>query len=109
MSLPNQKKIKIHKEPCDSDNLYSIININALNAAMKNLTQSGTFKLWVYLVKNQDGYSFDLSCVDCSEWGIKKDTYHNSVKELISKGYLQNIGANKYIFYDLPPVSEKSV
>ena len=28
-------------------------------------------------------YEFDLSKVDCSSWGIKSDSYHSAVKDLI--------------------------
>lgn len=96
MSVPNQKKI--NKEICNSTNLYATINLEALNAAMKDLTKIGAFKLWMYLSKNQDGYEFDLSCADCGTWGIKKDTYHNAVNELINKGYLIKNSKNRYIF-----------
>lgn len=109
MSVPNQKKIKINKEICDSSNLYATINLDALHAAMKDLTKIGAFKLWLYLSKNQDGYEFDLSCVDCGAWGIKKDTYHNAVNELISRGYLIEIGKNRYIFREKRIVYENAV
>ncbi|MGN0106709.1 MAG: hypothetical protein ACI4A5_03295 [Hominilimicola sp.] len=109
MSVPNQKKIKINKEICDSTNLYATINLDALNAAMKDLTKIGTFKLWMYLSKNQDGYEFDLSCVDCGTWGIKKDAYHNAVNELIDKGYLIKDNQNRYIFREKKVVYENAV
>ena len=109
MSVPNQKKIKINKEICDSSNLYATINLEALHAAMKDLTKIGAFKLWMYLSKNQDGYEFDLSCVDCGTWGIKRDSYHGAVNELIDKGYLVKNNQNRYIFNEKKIVYENDV
>lgn len=100
--VANQKRVIINKEKCDMLNHYAVVNINALQQAMCNLKKAGTFKLWMYLAKNQNGYSFDLSCVDCGKWGIKPDTYHAAVKELIEKKYLIEIKNKNYDFYEIP-------
>lgn len=64
--------------------------------------------MWLYFNKNQDGYRFELSQKACRDWGIKKDSYYEGVRELESKGYLRSIyeGSNIYNFYEKPS-SEK--
>lgn len=81
---PNQKQVIITKE---NTNHYCQIDRIALNGAMQKLN-GGAFKLWVYLVKNKSGTKISLSPSDCSKWGIKRDSYHRGIKELIDKGFL---------------------
>ncbi len=58
--------------------------------------------MWLYLNKNQDNYRFELSRQACEEWGIKKDSYYDGIRNLIDNGYLRPIqlGSNIYIFYE---------
>ena len=58
--------------------------------------------MWLYLNKNQDNYRFGLSQKACEEWGIKKDSYYDGIKDLIANGYLRQSqpGSNLYIFYE---------
>ena len=76
-------------------------NLDALRQAMNCLKGSG-LKMWLYLNKNQDNYRFGLSRVDCAEWGIRKDSYYDGIKDLIANGYLRQSqpGSNLYIFYE---------
>jgi hypothetical protein len=76
-------------------------NLDALRQAMICLKGSG-LKMWLYLNKNQDNYRFALSGADCKEWGIKKDSYYDGIKDLIANGYLRQSqpGSNLYIFYE---------
>ena len=108
MSVPNQKTIKLaRRTPRDSEHLYAMTNIDALQAAMQALNGSG-LKLWLYLNKNQDGYRFELSRVECAKWGIKKDSYYSAVQELIDKGFLvqDHIGSSLFWFHETA-VAEK--
>lgn len=101
-SNPNQKTIRIEKEQANKDNPYTIYSLNALKSAMLDL-KGEAFKLWCYLDKNQNGYTFALSKVDALNWGIgSKSSYDRAVKELIDKGYLFNVSGNSYNFYELP-------
>ena len=58
--------------------------------------------MWLYCNKNQEQYRFGLSRVDCAEWGIRKDSYYDGIKDLIANGYLRQSqpGSNLYIFYE---------
>ena len=71
-----------------------------------NKLKPNTFKLWQYLAKNQDKYTFALSKVDAMDFcNISKSTYASCVNELIDTGYLikDNDGSNHYNFYEVPP------
>ena len=84
-------------------------NLDGLQYAMIDL-KGEALKLWLYLGKNQNGYTFGLSKVDAMKWGIgSKSSYDRAVKELIEKGYLVETSANHYDFYEVPKVEEITV
>lgn len=104
MSVPNQKTIQIaRRTKRDKDHLYAMMNLDAIQRAMNDLKGSG-LKMWLYLNKNQDNYQFELSRQACSEWGIKKDSYYDGLKNLEEKGYLHPVrpGSSIYVFYEAP-------
>ena len=101
-TVENQKTIKTQKAPANKENLYGIFNLEALNAAMVNL-KNDSFKLWCYINKNQNGYTFALSKVDALRWGIgSKSSYDRAVKELRDKKYLVETSPNHFTFYEFP-------
>ena len=94
----NQKLVEVSKA---GDGKHTILNLEALQRASSDL-QGEAFKLWVYLAKNQNGYTFALSMVDALSWGLgSKSSYYRAVKELEEKGYLLKNGY-RYIFQDFP-------
>lgn len=98
---PNQKTVTVKKEPTDKQHYYTSINLQALELAAIDL-KAGAFKLWIYLAKNQNNYTFGLSNKAAFEYfGIKKDQYDSAVKELIEKGYLIEDKKNMYIFNEI--------
>ena len=107
ITSPNQKTITVEKEKCDKENIYTMINLSALESAAADL-KAGAFKLWIYIAKNQNGFTFGLSNKAVAEYfGIKKDQYDNAVKELIEKGYLIKIKSNEYVFKELAEKTTK--
>ena len=88
-----QKAVKVNKKrnPDDKtdvriDNIFK----KDILEAMSNL-KGATFKLYMYILSNQDGYIFGLSQKDVAvRAGIPEATYRTAVKELIDKGYLIN-------------------
>ena len=107
----NQKTVTTKSAKHDKENIYATINIEALTVAM-SLLKPNTFKLWCYMAKNQNNYTFALSAVDaCRFCNISKNTYHTAVQELIDNGYLVNTGGNNFDFweevqeYDVPIVT----
>ena len=68
------------------------------------LLKPNTFKVWCYMAKNQNNYTFALSCVDvCRFCKVGKTTYHTIIQELIDTGYLVSTGGNHYNFYEMLP------
>lgn len=108
-TVPNQKTITVQKETCNRANLYTAINLDALQAAMIDL-KGESFKLWMYIAKNQHNYTFALSFVDAVKWGVgSKSSYDRAVKELKEKGYLVETSSNHYDFYELPKGSKEEI
>lgn len=102
-TVENQRVITTKKEKCDKENIYTPIRLSALYEAMSELS-GNEFKLWVYLGKNIDGYTFALSRVDTIKWcGFSKSTYKKCFDGLVEKGYLvkRNDGSNHYDFYEV--------
>lgn len=101
MSVPNQRKIIIQNAPCDRNNLYCMINIEALQQAMSELSGAG-LALWLYLAKNQNGYSMDLSPADAAKYGIKRSSFYRAEDELTRLGYIKHHKGNVFIFCNNP-------
>ena len=88
---------------------YCIYNIAAMQEAMVYL-KPNTFKLWCYMAKNQNNFTFALSCVDaCNFCKMTKPTYLKCVQELIEVGYLVNTCGNHYDFYEKLPDEENEI
>lgn len=101
-TVPNQKVITVKKQLTDKQNYYTMINLNALESAGRDL-KSGAFKLWVYFAKNQNNYTFALSSKEVQEnFGIKIKQYNSAIDELIEKGYLVKEKGYNYYFNELP-------
>lgn len=108
-SVPNQRRIDVNKEACSMDKLYTKINIDAMNYAMKDL-KPNSFKLWLYFAQNQNQYTFWLSAVDVHRvTGMSESTYHRAFDELVDKFYLVRDMADRchYNFYEMPHDSGK--
>lgn len=100
MTYYNQKTIIVEKE---NDGLFVNVSNKALQEAMCNL-KNYSFKLWIYIAKNKDQYTFSLSKKDCENWGINKSSYHGAIQDLIDKGYLRESKRkeNTYYFIENP-------
>lgn len=104
-TVANQNIVEVHKEPCNKDNLYATINLNAMQLAMKDLTPV-QFQVWLYFAKNQAGYVFAVSpAAALNEFGIKKDSFQKAVVVLKEKKYLvpnPAKGKNYFLFHEVP-------
>lgn len=106
-TVPNQKIVKVEKQPCDKQHIYAAINIAAMEQAAQTL-DAGAFKLWCYFAKNQDGFQFALSSKDVLEsFGMKIKQYNNAVAELKEKGYLTETSGNHYTFNEVAVNTKK--
>jgi hypothetical protein len=108
-TVANQKTITTKGAAHDKDNIYGAFNVEAMEEAMA-LLKANTFKLWCYMAKNQNNYTFALSCVDaCRFCKMSKPTYLASVQELIQVGYLVNTTGNHYNFFEKLPQEEEVI
>jgi len=101
-TVPNQRKIIIHREKCERDFLQ--IKKENWFAANKDLEPYG-LQVYLYLAGNRDGFSLELSQEAAEqEAGIKKTSFHKYINILIEKGYLvqRKDGSNIYDFYETP-------
>lgn len=89
--VPNQKAFKVNKkreQDSKTDVRISDLFKKDIFDACKNLKDT-TFKVYMYLVSNQDGYVGGLSKVDVlAQTGISESSYKRAIKELEEKGYL---------------------
>ena len=86
-----------------------MINIEAMSKAM-TLLKPNAYKVWCYMAKNQNNYTFALSCVDvCGFCKMSKPTYLTCIQELIEAGYLVNTSGNNYDFYEDLPEEETEI
>ena len=87
--VPNQREVTVAKAPTDKAHLYTANNLAALDEAARRLQSKGGFKLYMYLAKNQDKYSFNLSSTDFMLWsGLGYTAYATAFSELADEGYL---------------------
>lgn len=102
-TVANQKTITTKSAKHDKNNIYAMVGIEAATEAMQ-LLKPNTFKVWFYLAKNQNNYTFALSQVDCCRCcNMSKPTYLACIQELIGTGYLVNTSGNHYDFYEKLP------
>lgn len=102
-TVPNQRVISINKSPTDKQHYYTANNLSALDQASNRLQSVGGYKLYIYLAKNQNKYTFALSSKDFQVWsGLGKQAYKTGFEELVKCGYLvqDKTQKNKYNFYD---------
>ena len=101
MSVPNQRIITVQKAKADKNHLYTTINLNSLQRACKCLKTIGGIKLFLYMAKNQNKYTFELSRASFMEWsGLAETAYRSGIAELIDKGYLVNTKGSFYVFHE---------
>lgn len=101
-SVPNQRRITTHKDKANKQNIYTVTNIASLSYAMSVLTHSG-LRLWLYLAKNQDEFTFWLSPIDVGAFtGLSIASYRRAFSELREKKFLVLSKKNCFDFYETP-------
>lgn len=114
-TYPNQNKILINKEEVKRDSgknrPYLTAYIDTIQTASQNLT-GNSFKLYIYLLSNANGYTSAFSPKDVAEkYGCSVDSARESFKTLVNKGYLTLIEGTKtsYIFKDVATTTPKDI
>lgn len=103
MAVPNQKLVSIGSRlPRDNEHPFSEQSVEAMSRAARAL-QGDRFKVWLYLSKNRDDFKLELSqkAIE-NEMGVKKDTYHRAITDMIELGYLVPVSGNEYRFEEWP-------
>ncbi len=86
---PNQRTVIIDNK-IEKGQIFMMLVKNDLADACKDLNGSG-FKVYCYLLSNQDGYKWCVSPAHAQkEWGIKTRTFKDGFNELIDKGYIKD-------------------
>ena len=100
VTYPNQKIIHINKGEYTQN--YLTVGIDEWIEASKVL-KPNTFKVYLYLCSNADGFDLALSRQDViNKLGISLDSYKRAIKELTDKKYIELKQGNVYDFYTMP-------
>lgn len=92
------KEISIDKT---NETPYCMFSIDHNRAAMNNLSKSAYY-LYMYLLQNQDGYSFTLRRSHVMRiTKLSKSSYYLALQELIDKHYITKTGKD-YEFHEKP-------
>lgn len=104
VTYTNQKILHINKPTYE--NAYLSVGIEEWAEASKNLAPN-TFKVYLYLCGNKDGFDLALSKqAVVNLLGISGDSYKRAIKELTDKNYIVPKQGNIYDFYTKPMVAE---
>lgn len=106
ITYPNQKMIRINKlkrQKGQKGNPYAIINVKACNAASYILSPSA-FRLYMYMMLNQDSYTLALSPVAIREAiGMSETQFRTALAQLQTHGYVSNKPFNgEYSAFEMP-------
>lgn len=105
ITYPNQRIVKIHREPAKTDFL-GIKNEN-WKAACRDLS-AHALKLYLYFAANADNFELALSpTAILNEINMPRSTYHDQFNILESKGYIKRLDGNKFEFFEVPQNDEE--
>lgn len=105
----NQKTITINREEVNlrGDKQYLAVYSENVAAAARVLSNT-SFKLYIYLLSNQDGYKKDFSSQHFSTlYGVSYSSVSRAIAELEKEGFLVKGDNNKYEFYERPQEKRK--
>lgn len=104
--IPHQKRVTVNKERVEKDTgrerPFFIAYRDTIEKAASEL-KGNAFKVYIYIMTNQDNFYFGLSPQDISNrYGMSADSARDAINLLIDKGYLVLLEGtnNDYTFYD---------
>lgn len=109
MSVPNQYKMTIHREPSPNRDFIQIHKAIFAKAYKALSRAPGALALYIWLVGNQNGYTFEFSPQAIyNNLGMATSTTHDAIARLIGEGFVvKNLEKAHYDFYEV--AREKSV
>ena len=106
ITFPNQRMVRVHREPAKSDFL-GIKNEN-WQAASRDLG-AHALQLYLYLASNANNYTVALSPVAVRQAiGMARSTYHDQFHKLVDRGYLVPSNGNTFEFYEVPQAATQT-
>jgi len=114
MSVPNQYKMTIHREPSPNRDFIQIHKAIFAKAYKALSRTPGALALYIWLVGNQNGYTFEFSPQAIyNNLGMATSTTHDAIKRLKQKGFVvERAGKAHYDLYEvareIPVVNEES-
>lgn len=105
----NQKTITINREEVNlrGDKQYLAVYSENVAAASRVLSNT-SFKLYIYLLSNQDGYKKDFSSQHFATlYGVSYSSVSRAIAELEKENFLIKGDNNKYEFYERPQEKRK--
>ena len=116
VTSPHQRIITVKrdmpKQSKDNKRPYMIAYTDAIEEAARNLSTVGEFKVYLYMISNQDNYKFGCSPQNIADrYGLNIDTVKKAINKLIEKGYIVKTNGTyefheKPLVLDLEPIEE---
>ena len=116
ITSPHQRIITIRrdmpKQSKDNKRPYMIAYTDVIEEAARNLSTVGEFKVYLYMINNQDNYKFGCSPQNIADrYGLNIDTVKKAINKLIEKGYIIKTKGTyefheKPLVLDLEPIEE---
>lgn len=116
ITSPHQRIITVKrdmpKQSKENKRPYMIAYTDVIEEAARNLSTVGEFKVYLYMINNQDNYKFGCSPQNIADrYGLNLDTVKKAINKLIDKGYIVKTKGTyefheKPLVLDLEPIEE---
>lgn len=116
ITSPHQRIITVKrdmpKQSKENKRPYMIAYTDVIEEAARNLSTVGEFKVYLYMINNQDNYKFGCSPQNIADrYGLNIDTVKKAINKLIEKGYIIKTKGTyefheKPLVLDLEPIEE---
>ena len=116
ITSPHQRIITVKrdmpKQSKENKRPYMIAYTDVIEEAARNLPTVGEFKVYLYMINNQDNYKFGCSPQNIADrYGLNIDTVKKAINKLIEKGYIVKTKGTyefheKPLVLDLEPIEE---
>lgn len=108
----NQRTIVIHREipKKDSGKTFLMVYEDVITQASRNIKGEVAFKLFLYLLANQDNFSLIYSPQHfANTYGVCLDSAKKAIKALMDVGYIQQVSNLLYSFYENPILAKPAL